>query len=149
MYRDDTQLTPDDEKQLGLLATLSIVFAVLCVLCHSIFLFYVWLGIELTQGREPFAIANSGIHPDSGWMWVAIGSVAVLAGWVMGALNVMAATRFRNREGYVFLTVVAAINCLNMPFGAALGIFTLFVINRESVKLALQGRQRNLGAPPK
>jgi hypothetical protein len=38
------------------------------------------------------------------------------------------------RRGRVFSFVVAAILCLFMPFGSVLGIFTIIVLNRLSVR---------------
>jgi len=38
------------------------------------------------------------------------------------------------RTRYWFVFVVACIECLFMPFGTVLGVFTLIVLSRESVK---------------
>jgi len=35
--------------------------------------------------------------------------------------------------------VIAGLSCLNMPLGTVLGIFTLIVLSRESVKVLFKG----------
>lgn len=65
----------------------------------------------------------------------------------MGVLNFLAIGRLRRKTGYTFLTVVSAINCVNMPLGMALGVFTLIVINRDEVKRVLQAKQAIGRAP--
>ena len=43
---------------------------------------------------------------------------------------------------------MAGLECILMPFGTVLGVFTLIVLMRDSVK-ALFGVSMNPGAPPK
>ena len=38
------------------------------------------------------------------------------------------------RTRYWFVFVIACIECLFMPFGTILGVFTLIVLSRESIK---------------
>ena len=46
------------------------------------------------------------------------------------------------RTHYTFCLVVAAIACLLMPFGTALGIFTIIVLMRPSVREMFEGAPR-------
>jgi len=48
-------------------------------------------------------------------------------------LNVISARCIKQRKNRVFSIVVAAINCLQIPLGTVLGIFTIVVLNRSSV----------------
>jgi hypothetical protein len=49
-------------------------------------------------------------------------------------LNVFAGLFLRQRNHRIFCMVVAGLNCLQIPFGTALGIFTLMVLSRNSVR---------------
>ena len=49
-------------------------------------------------------------------------------------LNVISARCIKQRKNRVFSFVVAAINCLQIPLGTVLGIFTIVVLNRSSVE---------------
>lgn len=44
-------------------------------------------------------------------------------------------TRFLSRRRHhVFCLVIAGIECLVMPFGTVLGVFTIIVLTKESVR---------------
>jgi len=52
---------------------------------------------------------------------------------VIGGLNLMAGLFLRQRKHRTFTLVVAAINCLQIPLGTVLGVFTIIVLIRQSV----------------
>lgn len=56
--------------------------------------------------------------------------------WFLGSgiLNVISGLSIRARKYRTFSIVVAAINCLHVPLGTVLGVFTLIVLVRESVR---------------
>jgi hypothetical protein len=39
-----------------------------------------------------------------------------------------------HRKHYTFCLVMAGVECLFMPFGTVLGVFTILVLNRQTVK---------------
>jgi len=63
-----------------------------------------------------------------------IGGAVVLGGWVTGALLIYSARMMQKRKHRIFSTVMAALICLNAPLGTVLGVFTLIVLSRPSVK---------------
>ena len=69
-----------------------------------------------------------------GLMLVFMGVVVILLGWGFGGLTIWAGRCLATKRHYVFCIVMAAISCLSMPFGTALGVFTLIVLGRPSVK---------------
>ena len=60
----------------------------------------------------------------------------VFGGWFLasGVLNVIAGLALRARKHRTFTLVVAAVNCLHMPLGTVLGVFTFIVLLRNSVR---------------
>ena len=58
------------------------------------------------------------------------------AAWLVasGILNVLAGIYLRARKHRTFTLVVAGVNCLHMPLGTTLGVFTFIVLLRESVR---------------
>lgn len=69
-----------------------------------------------------------------GPLFVAVGGAIVVAGWTLAAL-VLTAGRFLNkRKHHTFCLVVAGVSCVFFPFGTALGVFSLIVLLRPSVK---------------
>ena len=69
-----------------------------------------------------------------GWVFVAFGGLFVVIGQAV-AWSVIASGRFLGkRTNYLFSFVVACLLCLCFPFGTGLGVFTLIVLSRDSVK---------------
>ena len=69
-----------------------------------------------------------------GYMLVAVGSVAVLLGWTIGALLIYSGRCLARRTRRVFSMVVAGVSCLQVPLGTILGVFTLVVLQRPTVQ---------------
>ena len=59
----------------------------------------------------------------------------VLGCWVLTSviLNLVSGLFILRRKHRVFSLVVAAINCLHLPLGTVLGVFTIVVLMRQSV----------------
>lgn len=64
------------------------------------------------------------------WVYFISGAALVLAS-VLNLLSGVFLLRKRNR---IFSIVVAALNCFQIPVGTALGVFTMLVLSRESVR---------------
>lgn len=56
-----------------------------------------------------------------------IGAI-ILLGWTFGALTIYAGRCIQRRERRTFVFVIAALNCLLIPWGTALGICTFLVL---------------------
>jgi hypothetical protein len=67
-------------------------------------------------------------------MFVVMGILALLMGAAMGALNILVGSSLGQRRRYTLCLIMAAITCLGVPLGTLLGVFTLIVLNRPSVK---------------
>eukprot|EP01031_Cornospumella_fuschlensis_P021810 gene21810-26738_t len=75
------------------------------------------------------------------WFYVIFGAVALVA----GILNLLSGRFLQTRKHRMFSMVTAGLNCLQMPLGTVLGVFTLVVLNRDSTKHLLS-RDVVLGA---
>jgi hypothetical protein len=51
-----------------------------------------------------------------------------------GILNFLSARFLRHRRHRTFSLVAAGLNCLQIPFGTVLGVFTIMVLSRPSVR---------------
>ena len=50
------------------------------------------------------------------------------------AANLLSALFLWRRQHRMFSMVVGGLNCLQIPFGTALGVFTILVLSRDSVQ---------------
>jgi hypothetical protein len=64
---------------------------------------------------------------------IVFGCILVLM-LVFGVLEFYAAVCLKNRKHPVAIQIVAAVYCLSIPWGTALGVATFMVLNRPSVK---------------
>jgi len=64
------------------------------------------------------------------WFYVFMG-VALIVG---ATLNLVSGLFLRQRKHRMFCLVVAGLNCFQFPFGTALGVFTIMVLIRDSVR---------------
>ncbi len=69
-----------------------------------------------------------------GWFMVSIASVLIILGLTLGILQLLTATFLKKKKKRVFCFVVSIISCFMIPFGTILGIFSINVLKRESVK---------------
>lgn len=64
------------------------------------------------------------------WFYVAMGMICILS----GIANVLSGLFLQRKKYRTFSIIVGGVNCLHVPFGTVLGIFTLLVLMRESVR---------------
>jgi hypothetical protein len=129
-----------DEQNLSLLSVFHYIMAGGTALFACIPIIHVAVGVLMLTGRF------DGADPPPvffGWMFVLFGGAFVLLGWILAILTAIAGARLKQRRARVFCIVVAAIQCLNMPVGTVLGVFTLVTLSRPTVIAMFDG-----GPPP-
>jgi hypothetical protein len=72
-------------------------------------------------------------------IFYAVGSIWFV---LSGVSNLMSAIYMRRRTHRVFSMVVAGFNCLYMPLGTLLGVFTFVVLGRDSVIAMYEANER-------
>jgi hypothetical protein len=119
-----------DQEHLKLLSIFHFVLAGLCGMLTLIPLAQLLLGLGLATGsldKEPVAQVM-------GCFFVAIAGTGLLLGVGLAVCLVLAGRAMLERKHYTFCLVMACISCMFMPFGTALGVFSLLVLLRPSVK---------------
>jgi len=69
-----------------------------------------------------------------GWLFVIMGTIFILLGWSLAICMMIAGRKLRAHKSRTFCMVIAGIECMLMPFGTVLGVFTLIILNKDSVK---------------
>lgn len=133
--------TIQDAEHLKLLAIFHYVLAGLSVLFGCLFIVHIVMGSVMLSGSFSSATASGPPPPQElGWLFIIGGACAILICWAMAVALFLAGRWISARRNWTFCFVVACISCLNAPLGTALGVFTIIVLQRPSVK-ALFGRQ--------
>jgi len=126
-----------DQEHLGLLAVFHHVVAGVGFVFSSVFIVHVVLGACVLHAPEKLTRAGGELPPPfMGWMFILIGGAVVLAGWIYAAAMVAAGRFLARRKHYSYCLAMAAVSCLFAPLGTVLGVFTLLVLMRPSVKTA-------------
>jgi hypothetical protein len=122
----------EDRDHLNILAILFYVWGGMSALMMSFFLIYVAMGIAMVSGG--MGTGRNAPPPGLGWFFIALGSGITLFGWMYGVLIAVTGRFLSRRRSWLFCFVVACICCMQMPLGTTLGIFTIIVLIRPSVK---------------
>lgn len=127
----DAYLSEVDASQLNALVIAHYVIGGVGMFLALIPLVYVGIGFFLMSGavEEEVPVAAGGLLIGMGVLFFVIGEV-------IAVVLILSGYHINHRTGYMFSLVVAALSCLNMPVGTVLGVCTLIVLNRDSVKAA-------------
>ena len=121
-----------DADHLRLLSIFHYVMGGLHILVGSIFFVHFIIGF-LMAGSARFFGPN-GPPPWIGVLLMCIGGVLILVSWGVGICTILSGRFIAQRRHRTFSLVLAAINCLSVPMGTALGVFALVVLTRDSVR---------------
>lgn len=130
-----------DLEHLRLLSIFHYVVGGIIALFGCFPLIHLTMGIVfLTMPIPP----QSGNFPDQqnpemifrlmGAAFVIIPLIIIALFWTLAICTILAGRNLARHQKYTFCLVVAAIICVFMPFGTVLGVFTIIVLLRESVK---------------
>jgi hypothetical protein len=135
-----------DSQHLRLLAVFHYVVAGLAALFSLFPLLYTGMGaVFIWAARHPSRGQTGEPPPEAlGWIFVAGGCLFFLLGLAMAICILIAGRSLAKRKGYLFAFVMACVECLFMPFGTVLGVFTIIVLSRESVKAVFSTAQTSV-----
>ena len=125
-----------DDSHLRLLSIFHYVLAGASVLFSSLFLMHFFWGLAVWRGG-PFLGQSAKNAPDPafGVVLMALGAGIVGIGWSVAACLILAGRSLIRRKRYLFCMVVAGSICLVCnPLGTVLGVFTIIVLMRPSVR---------------
>jgi cytochrome bd-type quinol oxidase subunit 2 len=128
-----------DGEHLRLLSIFHYIVAALAALFSFFPLLYTTVGaIFICVARHA---AAAGPKPGEeappefiGWILAVVGSLLFLLGIAIAICILIAGRSLAKHTHYWFAFAMACIECLFIPFGTILGVFTIIVLSRESVK---------------
>jgi hypothetical protein len=131
-------LTREDVEQLRLLSIFHYVVAGGQALIASVPILHFLLGAWLLFGAEWAERANDRVPTAlMGGFFMAFSGAFILIGWSLAICLAIAGRSLAQRTRHTFCTVIDVIAALwCMPFGTVLGILTIIVLQRPSVKRA-------------
>ena len=128
-----------EEKDASHLRSLGICAYVYAGL-YCIWGLYALFALSIIYQIDPFNPLKQNYYPMNelqlGW-WVLLGL------WIiaMTVLTILSARWMGQGKRWTFCLVISCIHCISFPFGLALGIFSIIVLVRPSVKNWFQSRE--------
>jgi len=134
---DDSQRRRDSEH-ITLLAVFHFVISGLALLGIGFLFFHYALMSTFFSHPERWTAKNETAPPPEVfqffhlfiWIYIFMGVALLLA--CIG--NLVSGIFLCLRKHRMFSLVIAGLNCLQVPFGTALGVFTIIVLQRDSVR---------------
>ena len=120
-----------DEQHLDLLTIFHYIVGGLTALFSCFFLLHVAMGIAMLHGAFNGEDAPPKLFA---WFFILFPSVLILVGWVLAGFIIAAGRRLKRRVSRTFCLVIGGIECILIPYGTVLGVFTIVLLMKESVK---------------
>ena len=125
-----------DTEHLRLLAIFHYIVSGLAALFSFFPMLYTIIGgIFIFAARHGTPKPGEELPPEFlGWIFIVLGSLLFLLGIAIAICILIAGRSLATRRRYWFAFVIACVECLFIPFGTILGVFTIVALSRASVK---------------
>ncbi len=124
-----------DDEHIKLLSTFHYILGGMGCFFSCFPLIHVGMGLFFIFGGDQFFENGGNAPPDFfGWIFVIMGLLFFLFGQALSISIIISGRFMSRRQKYMFSFVVACISCTLVPFGTILGIFTIIILSRNSVK---------------
>jgi hypothetical protein len=128
-----------DEQYLNILAIFHFVVAGISALfaCFPIIHFVVGLGM---LGLSLGGVFSEGAFPEAaipgfmGLFFTLMAGSMILFGWVFAACVALAGLFLLKKRHHMFCVVMGGVECIFMPFGTVLGVFTVIMLMKPAVQ---------------
>jgi lysylphosphatidylglycerol synthetase-like protein (DUF2156 family) len=129
-----------DREHLKLLAIFHFVFAGLALVGIAFLFVHYFMMHTMFSNPEMWKSQPQAMPPKAFldafiWFYLFMG-VMLLTGLVLNLLSGYFLSQKRHR---LFSLIIGGLNCLQIPFGTALGVFTIIVLSRDSVRELYSG----------
>lgn len=129
------------DQHLHILSVFHYVVAGVAALFALIPVVHLCIGIGLLTGT----LGDSGQDPAAHWMglfFVGMAIAVILGGWAYAICVFLTGRFLKRRRHYTYCLAMGGVDCLFMPFGVVLGVFTLILLTRPDVRARFEGGAR-------
>ena len=125
----------DDLRHLRLLSIFHYVAGGLTYLFSLLPMIHVVIGwLFIVSPERMIGQRGDAPPPFFGWIFFVMGLFFVLLGFAFATTIIISGRKLSKLKNYWYSFVIACIECLLVPFGTVLGVFTIVILSKESVK---------------
>jgi len=123
-----------DNEHLNLLSLFHLISGIF-TLAYSVFmaLYFGFITLILNMGHKLDA-ANSDFPFEFMNVIMFIFTIVLLIAIVLGIAKIFCSKFIRQKTNRVFCIIISCIECFSFPYGTLLGVLSIMVLNRNSVK---------------
>ncbi len=125
------EATAQDLEHLRLLSIFHTIVGAITALFSLLPVLHLVVGLLLMSGRieetDPAARLVGGL-------FVAISGMFIVCGLTLAGFMIHAGRCIARRRRHLLCVVVAGVECMMMPFGTVLGVFTLIVLLKPQIR---------------
>lgn len=129
-----SQADSTDLDHLRLLSIFHYIVAGISALFACFPLIHFGLGLFMLAAPQQFGPPHNQPPVFLGLFLMAFAGFIIALGWGFAMLVFLSGRFIALKRHYNFCFVVACVECIFMPFGTVLGVFTILVLSQRSVK---------------
>ena len=122
------------EDSLRLLSIFHYILGVMTALCAFFPIIYLVMGVFMIVTPVEFLQSNPEKTQFLGWLFVCLSSFLMLLGISIAVTQLLTARFISKRTNFHFCFFVSAFECLFIPFGTILGVFSILVLGKRATK---------------
>ena len=134
-------MATDQEKQyLSILSIFHYIVGAMTGLFACFPLIHLSIGLSmLTGGFGPMPADEEFPARLFGLMFVLIPAAIIFSGWLLAGCMLAAGYFLSKYRHHTYCLVIAGVECIFMPFGTVLGVFTIILLVRPGIKALFDG----------
>ena len=138
MAENKTRKKIVNEEHVKLLGLFHLISGILTLVYSVFFIFYMGFISIMFNFIGKFENAEYGMNGDFPHeiftIILSIWGIIIFFMIGFGICKIFSGKYLKEKKNRIFSMIIAALECLSFPYGTLLGVFTLVVLNRESVK---------------
>jgi hypothetical protein len=123
-----------DVEHLNLLAIFHYVVGGIGFLLACFPLIHLAIGIAMIAAPGVATRHGDPATAIVGYVFAGVAAFFILIGWTAAVCTIISGRLIAKRRARTFSFVTGVFLCMFMPFGTVLGVFTIILLNKESVK---------------
>ena len=123
-----------DTEHVRLLSIFHYVVAGILAVFSMFPILHLAMGIAMMTGTFDNAENTNSPAAFFGWIFIIFPALFILGGLALALCIAIAGRQLAHNRNYIYCLAIAGIECIFIPFGTVLGVFTIIVLMRPTVK---------------